>query len=105
MPINRIAVKIVKKAEIGKQYAAAYDVNLLQNQWKFMPQTLPSTFSRPGRPDSHRSNLPMRYLSGINSLEGLLQAMEHYLLLAKSQLRQPRKKVIDFILKEASLLN
>ncbi|MEO6833282.1 MAG: hypothetical protein ABI378_12150 [Chitinophagaceae bacterium] len=70
-----------------------------------MPQTLPNTFSLPTHPSSHRSNLPMRSLSGISSLEALLQAMEHYLILAKSQLLQPRKNAIDFILNEAARLN
>lgn len=70
-----------------------------------MPQTLPNTFFVPALPVSHRSNLPMRSLSSIYSLEALLQAMEQYLLLARKQLLQPRKKAIDFILNEASRLN
>ncbi len=70
-----------------------------------MPQNLHRTFSLQPHRLQRPLLLPALSHATYNSLEALLQAMQKVLLMAKSDLLQPRQKAIDRILFEAAQLH
>lgn len=70
-----------------------------------MPQTLRTNFSSNHHNPARRTMIVRASANPIQSLEGLLYAMQSFLAMAKTELLQPRPQAVDRILLEAGALH
>lgn len=70
-----------------------------------MLETLRSNYIHYPHDTSRRTLILRSSACSVDSLEGLLAAMQHFLAKAKTELLQPRPQAVNRILMEAALLH